>query len=352
MVQYDVSRRRVPQKNDGSKASALFTFGSPSIVPFVAGPSLAMGLWATGVTCAWNWSPAGEWLKNLPQSQILITLLGVVMGLLLVFRTNTAYDRYYEGRKVWANTHSNIRSLARLFWAGVKAKDDQQEARKRGAMTLLAAFAVATKHHVRDEAGHMWDDLGPLLAHIPVFAEAANAANAASSTPDGKKSPSPIDSSPSPTSMVESLTGMNTAALPIEIVFRLQKYVRECKDTDQIDANIQLVLAGNLNALSDSISVFERIRGTPIPIAYELHLKQTLIIYLLSLPFQIVTILKWYTIPATIVASFTMYGIEAIGGEIQNPFGYDPNDLPQDEFCDAIRDEVFCMMGDVDAERK
>ncbi|ORY45620.1 UPF0187-domain-containing protein [Rhizoclosmatium globosum] len=173
MVQYDLSRRRVPQKNDGSKASALFTFGSPSIVPFVAGPSLAMGLWATGVTCAWNWSPAGEWLKNLPQSQILITLLGVVMGLLLVFRTNTAYDRYYEGRKVWANTHSNIRSLARLFWAGVKAKDDQQEARKRGAMTLLAAFAVATKHHVRDEAGHMWDDLGPLLAHIPVFAEAA-----------------------------------------------------------------------------------------------------------------------------------------------------------------------------------
>ncbi|KAJ3017261.1 UNVERIFIED_CONTAM: hypothetical protein HDU68_011772 [Siphonaria sp. JEL0065] len=326
---YTPAKRRAPQ-NDGRKLSAILTVTKPSVVPVVIGPSLWLTVWATVVVCAWNWSPKGQWLKALPSSQLLITLLGVVMGLLLVFRTNTAYDRFYEGRKVWATAHSNIRSLARLIWVGVKAADPVQESHKRGAMNLLIAFAAATKHHMRSEDGYFYDDLGPYLSHIPAFV-----LDRTSSDQQGASS-SPIN---------QDHIGSNTAALPIEIIFRLQKYIKECKDTSQIDANIQLVLSNNANTLADCISTFERIRTTPIPIAYELHLKQTLIVYLLSLPFQIVTVLQWYTIPATLVAAFTMFGIEAIGGEIENPFGYDANDLPQDEFCDTIRDEVQSMMG-------
>ncbi|KAI9340453.1 Bestrophin/UPF0187 [Obelidium mucronatum] len=329
--QYTPAKRRQPQ-SDGRKLSAILTVTKPSVVPVVAGPSVALALWAIVVTLAWHWSPAGQWLRALPSSQLLITLLGVVMGLLLVFRTNTAYDRFYEGRRVWATAHSNIRSLARLIWVGVKATDPVQVTNhKRGAMNLLIAFAAATKHHMRREDGFLYDDLGPYLAHIPAFALDSQSVDA---TNNAGTSSSPINQ-----------TGTNTAALPIEIIFRLQKYIKECKDTSQIDANIQLVLSTNANTLADCISTFERIRTTPIPIAYELHLKQTLIVYLLSLPFQIVTVLQWYTIPATLVAAFTMFGIEAIGGEIENPFGFDANDLPQDEFVDTIRDEVQSMMG-------
>ncbi|KAJ3236636.1 hypothetical protein HDU81_010600 [Chytriomyces hyalinus] len=251
------------------------------------------------------------------------------MGLLLVFRTNTAYDRFYEGRKTWATVQSNLRGLARLIWVGTSPKDEDQRLQRIGAMRLLIAFAAATKHHLRNEGGSDFDDLAPFLDVIPTFAlpknDSSDRANAVSRA---------------------SFKNESEGTLPIEIMFHLQKYITHLKATGQIDANVQQIASNHTNSLSDCISVFERIRTTPIPVAYEYHLKQTLVVYLLSLPFQIVTTLQWYTIPATLVAAFTMFGIEAIGGEIENPFGYDANDLPQDEFVDSIRDEVLGMIGE------
>ncbi|KAJ3062945.1 hypothetical protein HDU98_001220 [Podochytrium sp. JEL0797] len=313
-----VESRRRPVEQDGKKLSALLTVTQPSIVPIVALPAFGLGVWAAVVVVAWYYSPPGQLLRLLPSSSLLITLLGVVMGLLLVFRTNTAYDRFYEGRRVWAVAQAALRSLARMVWVGVRPgtaapgaeEAEAQQRQKRGAMFLLVAFAAATKHHMRYDKGADWDDLGPWLQHVNV---------------------KDVD-----------------APLPLEIVFRLQKFIHNAKSTGQIDANIQLVLSTNTNTLMDCFSTFERIRSTPIPLAYELHLKQTLVVYLLSLPFQLVTVLNWYTIPATMVAAFTMFGIEAIGGQIENPFGFDANDLPQDEFVDQIRDEVLSVMAESD----
>ncbi|KAI8606939.1 Bestrophin/UPF0187, partial [Chytriomyces sp. MP71] len=255
-------------------------------------------------------------------------------GLLLVFRTNTAYDRFYEGRKTWASVQSNLRSLARLFWVGTTPKDTEQAVRRTGAMHLLIAFAAATKHHLRGDSGYDWDDLGPYLDHIPAFGTTA------------AKAEIEADSNSGNTSRASYRDESSVATLPIDVVFHLQKYISFAKSTSQIDANVQQVMSNHISNLADCVSIFERIRNTPIPIAYEMHLKQTLVVYLLSLPFQIVPTLGWYTIPATLVAAFTMFGIEAIGGEIENPFGYDANDLPQDEFVDSIRDEVLGMMGE------
>ncbi|KAJ3245130.1 hypothetical protein HDU78_009857 [Chytriomyces hyalinus] len=326
------ARRRkpvIPRKN----MHAILTVGRPSVVPVVAMPSLALAAWAAIVSGLYAlYGGKGGWLNGLPTSQLLITLLGVVMGLLLVFRTNTAYDRFYEGRKTWASVQSNLRSLARLIWVGTLPKDEDQKVQRAGAMRLLIAFAAATKHHLRNEGGNDFDDLAPFLDHIPAFALSSNDSNGSSSRANAVSR--------------ASFKNETEGTLPIDIVFHLQKYVTYIKNTGQIDANVQLVASNHVNSLSDCISIFERIRTTPIPVAYEYHLKQTLVVYLLSLPFQIVTTLQWYTIPATLVAAFTMFGIEAIGGEIENPFGYDANDLPQDEFVDSIRDEVLGMMGE------
>ncbi|KAJ3202800.1 hypothetical protein HDU82_007065 [Entophlyctis luteolus] len=314
---------------------AVFTVTRPSVLPVIIPPAFAITLWAAAVCGAWAGSPSGQWFRALPASQILTTILGVVMGLLLVFRTNTAYDRFYEGRRMWGTIHSNIRSLARLIWVAVKATSEEQSLHKRGAMRLLIAFASATKHHMRSEENKafLYKDVGPYLNHIPVFQSLVENASNSNSGALGNSSP-------------DAIADAQIAAIPIEIVFRLQKYITEARGTGQIDANVQLVLTQNVNTLADSVTSFERIRSTPIPIAYMLHVKQTLIVYLLSLPFQIVTTLQWYTVPAVFIAAATMLGIEAIGGEIENPFGYDPNDLPQDEFCDTIREEILAMMGD------
>jgi putative membrane protein len=158
-------------------------------------------------------------------------------------------------------------------------------------MNLIIAFASATKHYLRDEKGYQFSDLGPFLAHLPEF------------SPER-----PIDESqPSNTN------------LPLEISFHLQSYVAYARKTEQIDVPIQGQMLTSISALIDCLTSFERIRTSPIPFAYSIHLKQTLLLYLLSLPFQIVPAIFWACIPAVFIASFTLLGIEAIGSQIEEP---------------------------------
>jgi putative membrane protein len=87
----------------------------------------------------------------------------------------------------------------------------------------------------------------------------------------------------------------------------------------------------------DVLGGCERILKTPIPPAYSIHLKQLLLIYCLTLPFQIVSQLQWWTAPIVCLVSFAVFGIEEIGIEIENPFGDDLNDLPLDNICRTMK---------------
>jgi len=80
----------------------------------------------------------------------------------------------------------------------------------------------------------------------------------------------------------------------------------------------------------------ERILKTPIPFAYAVHIKHFLVLYLLSMPFVLVGKMGWYAVPVTMVISFALSGVEEAGVEIEDPFGYDPNDLPLESICAAV----------------
>ncbi|RKP23798.1 Bestrophin/UPF0187, partial [Syncephalis pseudoplumigaleata] len=84
----------------------------------------------------------------------------------------------------------------------------------------------------------------------------------------------------------------------------------------------------------------ERILRTPIPLAYSIHLAQCIWVFCLALPFQLAGTLGWVTIPVSALVAFVFIGIKSIGEEIENPFGYDSNDLPLDEFCRVVRREI------------
>ncbi|KAJ3412455.1 hypothetical protein HDV05_000709 [Chytridiales sp. JEL 0842] len=287
-----------------------------SVIPPTIIPTLLLTAWSAFVTVFYM-VPSVNFLRPwLPNSTLLITVLGVVMGLLLVFRTNTSYDRYWEGRRMWGTVQTQVRNLTRFTWICVVTKNEEQFKQKKGAMNLILAFAAATKHYLRDEPGFKYTDLGPLLEHLPDFSEAR-------------------DSDPA---------SEEVSNLPLEISFHLQSYVAYCRKTEQIDVAVQGQMLNSISALVDSLTSFERIRTSPIPFAYSIHLKQTLLLYLLSLPFQLAPSIFWGNIPAVFIASFTLLGIEAIGGEIENPFGYDDNDLPQEEYLDVIREEMAQIM--------
>jgi ion channel-forming bestrophin family protein len=127
---------------------------------------------------------------------------------------------------------------------------------------------------------------------------------------------------------------------PLEIIFWVSDYLQSQHERGQMSLYQMNELQNILNGLVDTLGACERILRTPMPLAYAIHLKQLLLIYCLLLPFQMVDDLKWWTAIATALVSFTLFGIEAIGVEIENPFGTDPNDLPLDTICNTIERNI------------
>jgi putative membrane protein len=226
----------------------------------------------------------------------------VVLGLLLVFRTNTAYERFWEGRKAWGTLVNTVRNLARQIWGAIEERNPEDRKAKIETLRLLVAFAVAVKLHLRGE---------PVNRELEVLMSAER---------------------------YQILQKMNHPSL--EIAFWISDYLQEqhqqnCLNTYQLTAMLKL-----LDEMVDVLGTCERILKTPIPLAYAIHLKQLLLIYCLSLPFQMVNELNWWTGLVVGLISFAVFGIEEIGIEIENPFGYDPDDLPLDTICATMQRNI------------
>lgn len=226
----------------------------------------------------------------------------VVLGLLLVFRTNTAYERFWEGRKAWGTIVNNTRNLSRSIWVAINEESPLDRQEKEQILNLLVAFAIATKLYLRSQPV---DETVAKLVSPMQFAKLQ------------------IANSP-----------------PLEIAFWVSDYLQSKQEQGQISLYQMSELQHILSGLVDMLGACERILRTPIPLAYAIHLKQLLLMYCVLLPFQIVEDLKWLTAPSIMLVSFTLFGIEAIGVEIENPFGTDPNDLPLDTICTTIQSNI------------
>ena len=226
----------------------------------------------------------------------------IVLGLLLVFWTNTAYDRFWEGRKFWGMLINNVRNLARQIWVAIEEKDPQDIELKKSALRLLPAFAVAMKLHLRQEAVN--PELEPLMSPA----------------------------------QYQKLKSMNNP--PLEIAFWIEDYLHEQYERNCLDVYQLTGMKELINSMIDVLGGCERILKTPIPLAYAIHLKQLLLLYCLALPFQMVNDLAWGTGPVVALISFTLFGIEEIGIEIENPFEHDTNDLPLDSICATMQRNI------------
>lgn len=157
----------------------------------------------------------------------------------------------------------------------------------------------------------MYLDLYPLICHLPEF-----------STPTAGK--------------IEKI--------PLEISFQLSHFISKMRAKDSVDAVVMGQMITALSGCMDVLSNLERIRNSPLPLAYSIHLRQTVLLYILTLPFQLLVGLGWATIPVVSFSAFTLLGIESIGTEIEQPFGYDANDLRLDMFADDIKHDLELML--------
>ncbi|KAJ2682048.1 hypothetical protein IWW39_006150 [Coemansia spiralis] len=213
-------------------------------------------------------------------------------------------------------------------------------------MKNIAAFAISVKHYLRDEDGTEHADYDGLLSpefrlqcathgsgysygSIPV----ASTARLSATAPNG----GPVYFAQR---MNEGWERHGDIPLPSQLLFELQKFVEYVQDNKLIHVQFYASLLTTLNNLASLMGGCERILSTPIPLAYRVHLNHGLYMYLLVLPWALGGMGLAKTVIFQFIISFLMIGIDSISREIQNPFGYDSNDLPLDAYCESILVEL------------
>ena len=236
-------------------------------------------------------------------SVVLHSLVGVALGLLLVFRTNASYDRYWEGRKLWGGIVNETRNL--ILGATIHFGDDRE---------LLAALT-------------RWTSIFPWTAM---------------STLRGESDFGPV---------AEELSAADLAAVQkaqhpaLYVSQRMIGCINKARLRGHITDIIQASLERNVQLLVDYLGGCERIRKTPLPFAYIVHLRRALVIYCFTLPFALVDTFGWFTALDVLFAAYTFFGIEEIGVEIEGPFGDDANDLPMRDICETIHNNLYALTG-------
>ncbi|CAK7212455.1 hypothetical protein SEUCBS140593_001509 [Sporothrix eucalyptigena] len=323
----------------------LFLQMHGSILPRLIVPLFFLGGWATAITCITKFTSV-----NLGISNTILTITGFVVGMSLSFRSSTAYERYSEGRRYWAQLIFVSNNLARVIWYHAKTRPDHKEKdtlAKLTAMKLLVAFAVALKHKLRFEPYTDYEDLAGFVGHIDTYAGEATRYD------PGRV---PEDKGQGFFKTVGESLGLSMAVsnprkaikrsqrplgnLPLEIINYLACFADELTDNWQLEKPHFNPLYNNITALNEILIGTERVLTTPLPIAYAIAINQITWLYVFLLPFQLLNSLDWVTIPATLAAGYIILGLLFIGREVENPFGDDVNDLPLDTYCAQIANEV------------
>jgi putative membrane protein len=227
-------------------------------------------------------------------------MVGFVLSMLLVFRTNTAYDRWWEGRKAWGGFVNSSRNLAIKLSAIIKDADDRKRLK-----ILIQNFISSSKSHLR--SGVTKNDL--------------------------------IVSDKYP--VEEILTAKHVPNyLMKKLVYELNGYL----ESGQISSTQMLMINSEIQSFSDNLGVCERIKKTPIPYSYSIFLKKILFIYIASMPFGFAMEFGYWSIFIVSMLFYIFASIELIAEEIEDPFGYDDNDLPTDQISEVIKQDLDEIM--------
>ncbi|HVJ88339.1 MAG TPA: bestrophin family ion channel [Labilithrix sp.] len=227
------------------------------------------------------------------------TLVGLSLGVFLGFRNNTAYDRFWEGRKLWGALVNTSRSVTRQVLTllgplseAEKTPDTDAELRRFQTqfVHLVIAFAHALRHHLRDTSP--FDS----IVHVIGEEEAAR------------------------------FRGQDN--VPYAILQRMGEHLRHARAKGWIEPFHVPVVEGSLISLTDIQGACERIKNTPIPYSYTVLMHRIVAVYCALLPFGLMDTIKWATPFVVLAVSYCFFGLDAIGDEIEQPFGKDTNDLP------------------------
>ncbi|HEX8268572.1 MAG TPA: bestrophin family ion channel [Flavobacterium sp.] len=235
-----------------------------------------------------------SYVKNIT---IMHGMLGFVISLLLVFRTNTAYDRWWEGRRLWGGLVNSSRNLAIKLSAMLDDEDDRSYFRKS-----IPGYAMILHQHLKDEetAMQLFEDLEFEIDHHKHY--------------------------------------------PNQLAQGLFRKVNELYKSGKISGDQFIILNAELQSFTDICGACERIKNTPIPYSYSAFIKKFIFFYVMTLPFGYAFSLGYYVVPVVVFIFYVLASLELIAEEIEDPFGVDQNDLPTLKISENIKKHVEELM--------
>lgn len=271
----------------------LLTSVRGTVLPRIAVRVLIAGLLGLGVSIL---ADRGTQVAIAPSVH---TLVGVALGLLLVFRTNASYDRFWEGRRLVGQIVNNARDLARQCACYL---DASSPALRAAQGDLVIALYATIRRHLRAERA--WPELAGRLT-------------------------------------AAQLAALATVRTPPILIGRWlgDGFAAEAA-AGRLSEHRLAMLDGAVSDILDSLGGCERILRTPVPFAYAHHIKGFLTVFCFTVPLALLPSMGWYTGLASAVVAYAMFGIDEIGVEIEDPFGYDANDLPLDAIGDGVIQDV------------
>ncbi|MGC5704319.1 bestrophin family protein [Pseudomonas sp. NFXW11] len=226
------------------------------------------------------------------------TLLGLSLSIFMSFRNNACYDRWYEGRKALGTLVTEVRSMIR------ETQVLEDASVRRAILGDLCGFAQALKARLRQE-----DELSAAETWL------------------------------------SQLPPARTGNLPDSILRQIARQCSQQAQAGRISEWRYLLLANQLAAMTGAQSTCERIKSTPLPFPYTLLLHRTSYMFCILLPFAMAEPLGWLTPIFTAIVSYTFFGLDSIGDELEDPFGHDENDLPLNAIVRSVEREILEALG-------
>ena len=287
----------------------LFLLLRGSVLPRIL-PTLLVNI---AVATLVTWSHGDLWDLKITLTTIPFTLIGLPIAIFLGFRNNSAYDRFWEGRKLWGELVLRCRNLARQASSLIDdplpalASNGLQDTRVRMIYRAIA-FVHALRDHLRDRPA------SPNMAAFLLPDEFDDLARARNK--------------------------------PDSLMRQMGADLQRCIKDKRIDPCLAANIDHTLSALTAAAASCERIRNTPVPYSYTLLLHRTAHIYCFLLPFGLVDSIGFMTPFVVAIVAYTFFGLDALGDELEEPFGTEPNDLPLDAICRAIEIDLRSFLRD------
>lgn len=289
----------------------LFLALRGSVLPRIL-PALVVNI---AIATLVTWSHGDVFQLKITLTTIPFTLIGLPLSIFLGFRNNAAYDRFWEGRKLWGELVLRSRNFARQclslidYPAPAQAGDGLADARVR-----MVYRAIAFNHAVRDLLRDQPSGAGLKALLLPAEWE-----------------------------QMERVPNK-----PDFLMLQMGMDLRQCLKEGRIDPCLAASIDTTLSALTGAGASCERIKNTPVPFSYTLLLHRTAYLYCFLLPFGLVDSIGFMTPFVVAIVAYTFFGLDALGDEIEEPFGLEPNDLPLDAICRAIEIDLRSALYDLD----